>query len=61
MELPGREIRTLRTAVQNLKAVAPYPVTSPIGSMETCDFHLFGSLENHLAYADYANFVSSGM
>jgi hypothetical protein len=61
MEIPGHEIRTLRTVVHNLHAVAPYPVTSLIGIVETSDFHLFGSLENHLACADYGRFVSSGI
>jgi hypothetical protein len=35
MGIPGREITTLRTAVHSLNSVAPYPVTSPFGSMET--------------------------
>lgn len=37
MEIPGREITTLRTVVHNLKAIATYLVSSPIGSTETSD------------------------
>jgi len=61
MEIPELEIMTLRTAVHNLSSVGPYQVTSPFGSMETSDFHLFGPLENHLVCADCGSFVSSGI
>jgi len=61
MEIPRREITTVWTVVHNLNSVAPYPVTSPFGSMETSDFHLFGPLQIHLVCADYGSFVSSGM
>jgi hypothetical protein len=61
MEIPGREITTLRTAVHYLNSVAPYPITSPFGSLETSDLYLFGPLENHVVYADYGSFVFSWM